>query len=458
MQQFDAVVAGGGIAGSSTAAALARNGLRVLVCESGLPDERRLAGELFHPPAVANLERLGLMSPKLRARAIPSYGFALFRGPTDPGTVLSYAEVPHGNPFGLATEHAFLTRELLTAASGLPGVDVWEGARVDAADYRPHCTYVSVVRDGVVQRVACRLLVSAEGRASKLRERAGIASQRCATHRMIGWRITGAELPFPGFGHIFLGGPETALAYQIAPNEARVMFEISAEGKPDVPIETIQSLPEPFRQQVIRAMADERASLAKVVTLAPARAVARGFAVVGDAGGCSHPLTASGISASVKDAVLLSEAVAATNIVESDARLARALLRYETSRRRAVRTRVLLASALRDALYQTDPDMQLLRDALFDYWHRSPRGRRASIGLLTTQHDATSTLLREYAGVSLRALGVARHAALREVELMPALTGLARRNATYLADAVPKPSDLLARLSPWTRRRDRARA
>ncbi|TPV94262.1 MAG: FAD-dependent monooxygenase [Myxococcales bacterium FL481] len=456
VHEFDAVIAGGGIAGSSTAAALARTGLRVLVCESGLPDERRLAGELFHPPAVANLDRLGLLTPELRSTAMLSYGFALFRGPTDPGTVLAYHEVPHGHAYGLATEHSFLTRQLLSAAAAQPNVHVWEGARVLAADARPHGTYVNVIRNGQPERVACRLLVSAEGRASKLRKQAGIIAEPSATHRLIGWRIRHASLPFPGFGHIFLGGPATALAYQIAPDEARVMFEIPASGPLEVPTATLASLPDSLRTEVEQVMGRERSAVAKVVTLAPTRAVASGFAVVGDAGGCSHPLTASGISACVRDAMLLGETLADEQVTVAPSRLDRALVRYETGRRRAVRTRVLLASALRDALYRPEPDMQVLREALFDYWHRSPRGRQTSIGLLTTQHDDTTTLLREYAGISLRALNVMRARGGDDIAVVPALAGLARRNAGYLADAVPRPAELLTRFRPLPRRHDHA--
>ena len=46
---FDAVVVGGGVAGSTSAVSLAKKGLRVLLCEAGLPSNRRLAGELLHP-------------------------------------------------------------------------------------------------------------------------------------------------------------------------------------------------------------------------------------------------------------------------------------------------------------------------------------------------------------------------------------------------------------------------
>ena len=61
MENVNAIVVGGGIAASTVAASLAREGLQVLLCEAGLPDERRLAGEWMHPPAAQDLEDLGLL-------------------------------------------------------------------------------------------------------------------------------------------------------------------------------------------------------------------------------------------------------------------------------------------------------------------------------------------------------------------------------------------------------------
>ncbi len=454
MVHFDVVIAGGGIAGSSTAAALAQKGLRVLLCEAGLPDERRLAGELMHPPALANLERLGLISPRLRAGSVPSYGFVLSRGASDPGTVLSYSEVPGGSPFGLAAEHAFLVRELLRSSARVPGVELWEGARVVQVAFGHPNTQVRIVRDGADEEVRCRLVVSAEGRASKLRERAGIITERRDTFRMIGWRIPDARLPLPGYGHIFLGGPGTALAYGIGTNEARVMFEIGLGDAPLVAADTLSSLPQPLRDQVREAMGREKGCIAKVVTLAPNHAVSDGFAVVGDAGGCSHPITASGISSCINDAVLLADTLAASR---SEARthpldnLARGLAAYQRKRQRGVRTRVVLATALRDALYDPHPDMLLLRSALFEYWRRSTRGRQASIGLLTTHRTAMSSLVREYAQVSFRALQGLRHGVLPVEEIVPALAGIARRNVRYLAAALPLHTAAAPRWRPRTR-------
>src|SRR5262249_9570181 len=55
----DVLIAGGGPAGCSAAAALSELGLRVLVADAGIDRTKQLAGELLHPSGVRDLERLG---------------------------------------------------------------------------------------------------------------------------------------------------------------------------------------------------------------------------------------------------------------------------------------------------------------------------------------------------------------------------------------------------------------
>ena len=72
-RHFDAVVAGGSIAGSCAAAALAELGWSVLLCEPGLADHRRLAGELMQAPAVAAFAHLGSSNKQTLAELIAKH-------------------------------------------------------------------------------------------------------------------------------------------------------------------------------------------------------------------------------------------------------------------------------------------------------------------------------------------------------------------------------------------------
>ena len=71
----DVVIAGGGIAGFAAAASLREFGWSALVVEPGQRAERRLAGELIHPPGMAGLVDLNLCDNDGLPGAVPIRGF-----------------------------------------------------------------------------------------------------------------------------------------------------------------------------------------------------------------------------------------------------------------------------------------------------------------------------------------------------------------------------------------------
>lgn len=420
---FDAVIVGGGISGVTSGAALAREGLSVLVCEAGLPSDRRLAGELMHPPAAVELERLGLLEPLVKAGAAPVYGFAIFRDAADPGTVLSYSEIRGGRPSSVALEHATMTRALLGALEDRPNVTVWNGVRVVAVDSEGPRPSVTVRRHDALEVVHAPLVVLADGRDSRFRARTGIAAERGGERRMIGLRVPGGRLPYPGYGHVFTGGGAVVLAYQIDRGAVRVMFEL-APGTNDP---SLEGLPPALRQDVVRAMESEPMLSAKVYPLEALPAAHGRVAVVGDAAGCVHPLTASGIAFCTQDAVRLAREVGTS--FAGGAGVPAALERYAARRMGPMRTRAALGPALVDALEGDGADLRLLRAGLFRTWERSPAGRSASLALLSTHEPRPLVMAREYARVCLHALRAVGDGAVKKRELPAALFGLARRSA-----------------------------
>src|SRR4029453_18503905 len=66
-EAFDVVIIGGGIAGNSLAAVLARAGKAILVLERSRVYRDRVRGEGFHAWGVAEARRLGLHEPLLKA-------------------------------------------------------------------------------------------------------------------------------------------------------------------------------------------------------------------------------------------------------------------------------------------------------------------------------------------------------------------------------------------------------
>lgn len=406
--------------------AMARRGMRVLVCESGLPDARRLAGELMHPPAADGLRELGVLGALREAGGVPTYGFAVFRGPDDTGTLLSYTEA--GAAPGFAVDHALLTRTLLSSAARRPGIEVREGARVVGVSPGPDRVQVEIADSQGRSTVQTELVVSADGSRSRLRKRFGVPTVSGGRAiRMVGWKVPARRLPHPGHGHLFTGGPTVVLAYAISSGEARVMFELPDDPGATVSAPLLSALPAGFRQDVQAAMAEGPGSAARVVPTAPGRAAIGRLALVGDAGGCAHPLTATGISFCVRDALDLASRLERGGGSDVPARLRR----YDADRAAALRTRLALAEGLVEAMSSAAPEARALRAGLFDYWTHSSAGRRASIALLATRESRPAVLAREYARVSYHALRGLAEGAVPAAEVPGALLGLARRNVEH---------------------------
>jgi len=392
--QPDVIVAGGGIAGAAITAALSEFNYTILVIEPGLDHAKRLAGELIHPPGVANLESLGLLAPLKEAGAMPVAGFAVISGA---GThLLPYSDVPGLRPHGLALEHGTIANSLLDEVAKRPNVTVWKGGRVTAVDLAsPSHATATIARNGQETRITARLLVAADGRSSHVRGLAGIACKQVHISNMVGYALKPNSLIHAGFGHVFVGGPSPVLAYAIGPDETRIMF--------DVPLQTngisLAGVPQNLRNAVGHAMQTQAPLRSANYSVVPAAVFKRRLVCAGDAGGCCHPLTATGLSACVRDAVLLRQALR-----ETAGDIPAALRRYAALREGPQRTRLAGADVLYQVFTSQTPDMRLLRAGLFRYWDTSPRGRAATMALLSTHEDRFPAVVREYVQVCRNAL------------------------------------------------------
>jgi squalene monooxygenase len=436
--QGTAVVVGAGTAGCAVAAALAGCDLDVLVVDAGMDRTRQLAGELMHPSGAADLQALGFQ-PALRATgAVSVNGFAVVDAtePSHPSTCL----LPYG-PLGqgLALEHSSLVAALQASLAGRPHVTVWDSSRVirlvrnDADGVE-----VDVVRpDGTEVRVGARLLVAADGRASRVRGMLGIQEENVRLSTMSGTLVDAAHLPHPGFGHLFVGGPAPVLAYAISADRARVMMDLPTGAEPTTPLrqpDYLRALPAGMRAAVIAALAQDRPLASANFTRLP-RQVARGSAVlVGDSAGCCHPLSASGMASCTRDALTLARVLR-----ESGGDIPAALASYALVRRGPQRTRLSLASALYRCFSEASPEMTALRQGIVRYWMQSPSGRDTSMALLSTHESRMWVMSFEYARVVRHSFAaLARRLLKGSVPLGTAVRaslGLVRSTLPHLGEA-----------------------
>lgn len=398
----DVVIAGGGVAGASVAAALGEFGYSVIVVEPGIDEARRLAGELIHPPGVSALAELGLLEPLEQAGVVPVVGFFVFpdAGSTGEACGLRYADAPGLKNQGFAMEHAALRTTLLRSIANFPHVKVWNGARIVGVDLTdPNLASVRISMENRQETLRCRMLVAADGGASKISQMAGIGHRRVRISYMKGYVLRGAHLPQPGYGNAFLGGPAPAFAYSTSPETVRVMFDIpdNPDGLAAVERDSryIEALPEPFQSEVRDAVRTRSALVSANYSFVPDDVVRGRLVLVGDAGGCCHPLTATGMTVCTADAMRLRNAIR-----ESAGDLSAALRLYVRRRERPLRTRRALAEALYATFRANTPEMHVLRQGLIRYWRQSPKGRAASMALLSTYEGRMSVMARQYAHVA----------------------------------------------------------
>jgi 2-polyprenyl-6-methoxyphenol hydroxylase-like FAD-dependent oxidoreductase len=359
---------------------------------------------------------------------MPVQGFAVFAGGTQ---VLPYAEVPGLKERGLAIEHGALAGALLGTVENLANVTVWKGARVTGVDLgAADFARVTVAHEGREFQLRSSVLIAADGRNSRVRRMSGIAHTQIHLSNMVGFVLRRTQLPHSGFGHVFASGPAPALAYGISSDETRMMFDLPVEAhgsevsKDMAPY--LSALPDSLRSDVEQAMATQAPLRSANYSVVPDAVVKGRLVCVGDAGGCCHPVTATGLSACVRDATRL---IRALHDTRGD--IPRALHRYASLRKGPHRTRMAGASVLYEVLKAATPEMHLLRQGLLRYWQHSPRGRAATMALLSTCEDRPSALVREY-------IEVCRYALPELVQLNTrrrAMGGLSRALLRFLGHA-----------------------
>lgn len=436
--QGDVVVVGAGTAGCAVAAALAALELEVLVVDAGMDRSKQLAGELMHPSGASDLRSLGFDDALRAAGAVPVTGFAVVDA-TEPAEATT-CMLPYG-PLGegVAMEHGALVSALQASLTGRAHLTVWDSARVTAVPRNDAAgVAVDVIRaDGTEVRLSARLLVAADGRASRIRGLLGIEEENVRLSSMSGTLVDARHLPHPGYGHLFVGGPAPVLAYAISAEQARVMVDLPTGADPATPArETayLRALPAGLRDAVIAALGESRPLASANFTRLPKR-VARGSAVlVGDSAGCCHPLSASGMSSCTRDALALQRALRA-----SGGDVPSALARYALDRRGPQRTRLSLASALYRCFSESSPEMTALRQGIVRYWTRSPSGRDVSMALLSTRESRMWVMSLEYARVVGHSfVALARRLVSRALPLGTAVrasSGLIRSTLPHLREA-----------------------
>ncbi|MEM7607647.1 MAG: squalene/phytoene synthase family protein [Myxococcota bacterium] len=364
-------MAGAGPAGIAVAAGYARQGRRVLLAEANPKASSRFAGEWIHPAGAAALERLGLSADAITAGHPACEGFAVFPDDgTDP-VQLHYAD----GALGFTCEHADLVGELREQVNKIAGVHLALGVRVTSID--GHEVTLCGAIDGekkAARTVHADLIVGADGRSSAVRKSVYGDQAADVLSHMAGLELEDVELPHEGFGHVLLGGPGPVLLYRISPTRVRACIDVPA-GHPGSRRDA-RYLWEAFGARFpasLRAAFRRTLETARVTwacnRFLPRTHYGKGHvALVGDAVGFYHPLTASGITIGLKDA----DALVRSESVEA----------YGAYREPRSWTPELLANALLHVFNRDDEAAVEIRSAVYRTWRSSRTERDRTMRIL----------------------------------------------------------------------------
>lgn len=180
-QRYDIAVVGGGMGGAAFAAAMAAQGLTVLVMERDTQFRDRVRGEGMHAWGVPEAKTLGIYPSLLADCAIEVRWWDIYLGARLLTRRDFPATTPHGSPL-MSFFHPHM-QEVLLACAASAGAEVRRGAAV--RDVRPGpLPTVTVEHEGWTSEVEARLVVAADGRNSPTRKWAGFTVRQDADERL----------------------------------------------------------------------------------------------------------------------------------------------------------------------------------------------------------------------------------------------------------------------------------
>jgi menaquinone-9 beta-reductase len=341
LSSWDAVVVGGGPAGSSMAARLASAGHRTLLLDrEGFP-RAKACGECLNPGAVDSLERLGVLDQVLAAPHVLIPGWSVHA----PGGESFQGRFPDRRQ-GIAISRLLLDSILLENARRC-GAEVRTGVRVTGLiQDRGAIVGVRAGHSRAGESITARLVVGADGLRSVVARRLELIRRRPVLRKLaLTAHVRGLHPP-DRLGHLHLFTWGCIGVAEVGGGVSNVTVVVG-----DRSARHIAGRRDRFFDDVLRSTAflQDAERDGRILATGPfdwpiRRAVADGAILVGDAAGYFDPFTGQGIFRALHGAELASRA-AHVALAAGDPSAA-ALSTYERARRRAFSAKVALQHAI----------------------------------------------------------------------------------------------------------------
>lgn len=318
---YDLVIAGGGVAGSSLAAVMARAGAHVALVEQEERFKDRVRGESILPWGLAEIHALGLVETFQRAGAHAAPMLQLVAGEAFP-----LRPLPESTPQQLPALSFFhpAAQEALCQYAGESGADVLRPTSVTriAGGARPQVE----LSDG--RTLTARLIVIADGRRSMLRSQAGFSVQRDQhTLLLAGVLLEGVTAPVDTNWICYDLAGRGAYAFPQGGGRMRVYLGYWPEmvpriqGEADFPrfLQELRWAGDLYPHIASARLAGPLASFETADWWVPSP-YKDGIALLGDAASSNDPSSGQGLSLAMRDARVLSQQLIQTSDWDAAAR------------------------------------------------------------------------------------------------------------------------------------------
>jgi 2-octaprenyl-6-methoxyphenol hydroxylase len=393
--ETDVLVAGGGVAGLTAAAAFATAGFRT-ICVDPVPpvtDAAAAGSDLrstaFLLPAVALLDRAGLW-PALAPHAAPLRVMRIVDAGGAPGQVRDKvdftADEVGAELFGYNLPNWLLRREMVARLADLPAAKLQAPAAVERITPRSE-TILVALDDG--SQVRARLLVAADGRDSFVRESLGIGARR--------WGYGQKALVFTVAHELSHGDVSTEIHRSGGPFTLVPLPEDDGTHRSAVVwMETgpraadLVAMPEPAFEEALNARAcgllgplrlTSPRRIWPIVSQVADRLDGPRTALVAEAAHVVPPIGAQGLNMSLADIAALLDLCLEARSAGADIGAPALLARYNRTRHRDLVVRVAGIDALNRAAMAGARPLRDLRHAALHALGATPPLRRAAMRL-----------------------------------------------------------------------------
>ncbi len=307
MPNFDGIVVGASVAGSTTAALLAQQGFRILLVEKATFPREKICGEGLMPAGASILHKLGILS-ELKAQGAQAFSGIHFHLPRDRCLELNFREVSQ-TAQGWVVPRIALDACLARFAAQQPGVRLCEAFRVLSAQIGEEQVEVTGLYQGQLQTHTARLLVGADGIRSRFHNGFGIHRRKRRTRRFA-LRTSYDRLQGTGVVEVHCCKAGEAYVAPMDNGSARITLLLfgaahRSRGAPlsDLYFENLSLFPHlmkrlksPYPQGPVESTG--------AVSLEVSRCHGQRLLLVGDAAGAVDPVTGQGMTVALKDAQL----------------------------------------------------------------------------------------------------------------------------------------------------------